>query len=195
MEIEDASPLASGKVFIISAPAGTGKTTLVNRLKQELNYVRETVSCTTRSPRDNEVHGVDYFFMRQEEFQLALQENAFLEWVELYNCYYGTLRHQVEELKNEGYHVLLVIDTQGAMRIRKELEATLIFISPPSMDELRRRLYWRGTETREVIERRLSWAEHEMKQSHLYDYNIINDNLEQAYATLKNIIQKEGRLS
>lgn len=195
MEIEDTSPLGRGKVFIISAPAGTGKTTLVNRLKQELEYVRETVSCTTRAPRENEVHGVDYFFMSHDQFKLALSENAFLEWVELYGCFYGTLRHQVEDLQNEGYHVLLVIDTQGAMEIRAKLEAKLIFISPPSMEELRRRLYWRGTESKDVIERRLNWAEHEMKQSHLYDYNIINDNLEQAYATLKNIIQKEGRLS
>lgn len=195
MQKDDACPVEKGKLFIISAPAGTGKTTLVNRLKSELDYVRETVSCTTRSPREKEVHGVDYFFMADDEFQFALQQGLFLEWVELYGFHYGTLFHQVEDLQKEGYQVLLVIDTQGAMELKKKIEATFIFISPPSMEELAHRLRWRGTESAEIIEKRLSWAHREMQQAHLYDYNIINDNLDQAYATLKNIIQKESRLS
>lgn len=191
MQKDDVLALSKGQLFIISAPAGTGKTTLVNRLKNEVDYVRETVSCTTRAPREKEVHGADYFFMTQEEFKMALAEAAFLESVELYGHYYGTLYSQVKNLQDEGYHVLLVIDTQGAMKLKsKQIEATFIFISPPSIEELERRLYLRATESSELIQKRLNWAHQEMQQAHLYDHNIVNDDLDQAYNNLKKVIQK-----
>lgn len=193
MQPEEPNPTNAGKLFIVSAPAGTGKTTLVNRLKQQVPYLRETISCTTRQPRESETHGLDYFFMKEQDFREAIEQEAFLEWVKLYNDYYGTLKEQVKLLQNQSYHVIMVIDTQGALRIKEQVPATLIFISPPSLDELRRRLKGRGTESHEVIEQRLEWAKHELQQAHLYDYNIINDNLEEAYATLKNIIQRQER--
>lgn len=181
-----------GHLFILSAPAGTGKTTLVNRLKDDFPDLRETVSCTTRAPREGEVHGVDYFFMTRTQFKQALQEGAFLEWVQLYNDYYGTLHNQVQTLLQQGHHVILVIDTQGTLKLRGKLNATTIFISPPSLEELARRLRDRGTESSEAIEKRLTWASHEIAQAGLYDYEVVNDNFEDAYQRLKNIILKEG---
>lgn len=182
------STLQRGHLFIVSAPAGTGKTTLVNRLKQELSFLRETVSCTTRSPRPGEQHGVDYFFMERLEFEKSISEGAFLEWVRLYNDYYGTLHNQVDSLLEQSFDVIFVIDTQGALKLKSKLVATHIFIAPPTIEELAHRLRKRGTDSEEAIKKRLSWASHEMAQAHLYDYTVINDNLEKAYAELKNII-------
>lgn len=186
-------PSGRGHLFIISAPAGTGKSTLINRLKKELDYVKETVSCTTRCPRPGEVHGVDYFFITPDQFNEALHQDAFLEWVCLYSYYYGTLKHQVQRLQNEENHVILVIDTQGAMKLKGEVDATFIFISPPSLQELKNRLKTRGTEGADEINRRLARAKNELSLAGEYDYHIVNDNLETAYATLKGIIAKEER--
>ena len=190
---EEKCPGRRGRVFVLSAPAGTGKSTLVNRLKGEFSYIKETVSCTTRPPRAGEVHGVDYFFMSRAQFLAAESKGAFLESVELFSHCYGTLKHQVEILVEERNHVLLVIDTEGALRIKKLIPSVSIFLLPPSMDELRRRLASRGSESLDQLRVRLARAELELQKSDLYDYQVINDQLDRAYEELKEIISTEER--
>lgn len=183
--------LKKGLVFVISAPAGTGKTTLVRLLREEFSCVMESVSYTTRSPRPNEVPGRDYHFISEEEFERKIEEGEFLEYARVFGNYYGTSRKFVEQQQEKGKHVLLVIDTQGALQLKQKVEATFIFISPPSMQELRARLYGRKSETDEVIEHRLSWAENEMAQCNQYHYHIVNDHLKTAYEVLRSLLIAE----
>lgn len=183
--------LKEGLVFVISAPAGTGKTTLVRMLQKEFPCIVESISYTTRKPRYSEQPGVDYFFVSEEEFSERLKEGEFLEHATVFNHFYGTSRLFVESQQRLGKHVILVIDTQGALQLKGSYDATFIFISPPSIEELRSRLYGRKTETDQVIEHRLSWAEKEMALANLYDYHIINEDLHTAYAVLRSIIIAE----
>lgn len=183
--------LKKGLVFVISAPAGTGKTTLVRMLQKEFPCVVESVSYTTRKPRPAEKNGVDYFFVSESEFAQKVQEGEFLEHANVFNHSYGTSRLFVEEQQRVRKHVILVIDTQGAIQLKGHYDATFIFISPPSIEELKQRLYVRKTETDEVIEERLSWAEKEMALSSLYDYHVINEDLHTAYSVLRSIIIAE----
>lgn len=183
--------LKKGLVFVISAPAGTGKTTLVRMLREEFVCVIESVSYTTRSPRTNEVHGKDYHFISEEEFEHKIAEGDFLEYARVFGNYYGTSRKFVEQQQEKGKHVLLVIDTQGALQLMQKMQASFIFISPPSMQELRSRLYGRKTDTDAVIEHRLSWAEKEMAQVGHYHYHIINDHLKTAYEALRSVLIAE----
>ncbi|MBA3238757.1 MAG: guanylate kinase [Parachlamydiaceae bacterium] len=184
-----------GCTFIVSAPAGTGKTTLVSRLAQEFPCVVQSVSYTTRISRPGEVEGVHYNFISKAAFEKKIEEEEFLEFVCLYGCYYGTSRKWVERNLNAGKHVVLVIDTQGAIYLRERIDAIAIFILPPAIGELKRRLKIRGTETNEKIEERLSLAEEELKAVQLYDYAIINDDLEIAYQVLRSIfIAEEHRV-
>lgn len=183
--------LKRGMVFVISAPAGTGKTTLVRMLRQEFSCVVESVSYTTRKPRKNEVAGVDYFFISNEEFEQKIREGDFLEYAKVFNHYYGTSRKFVGLEQDKGKHVILVIDTQGALQLMGTYTAVFIFISPPSIEELRRRLMTRRADTIEAIEERLSWAQHEMSLSNRYDYQIVNEDLGVAYTVLKSILIAE----
>lgn len=184
-----------GCTFIVSAPAGTGKTTLVNRLAQEFPCVVQSVSYTTRIPRPGEVEGVHYNFISKAAFEKKIDEGEFLEFVCLYGYYYGTSRKWLERNLDAGKHVVLVIDIQGANYLRERVDAIAIFILPPAMEELKRRLEFRGTETNEKIEERLSLAEEELKAVELYDYAIINDDLEIAYQVLRSIfIAEEHRV-
>jgi guanylate kinase len=180
-----------GLVFVISAPAGTGKTTLVRMLLEEFSSVVESVSFTTRQPRPNEVPGRDYHFIAPVEFEKKIEEGEFLEYAKVFDNYYGTSGKFVASQQEKGKHVILVIDTQGALQLQGKLEATFIFISPPSIEELRSRLYRRRSETEAVIEYRLSWAEKEMALSQKYDYHIVNDNLKTAYDALRSILIAE----
>jgi guanylate kinase len=181
-----------GLVFVVSAPAGTGKTTLVRMLLDEFHHhVVESVSFTTRFPRPNEVAGRDYNFITIEEFQKKIEEDEFLEYAQVFGNYYGTSRKTVEAQQEKGKHVVLVIDTQGALQLRDKLEAVFIFISPPSLEELRSRLYRRKSETDEAIEHRLSWAEKEMALCGQYSYHVVNDNLKVAYDALRSILIAE----
>lgn len=183
--------LKEGLVFVVSAPAGTGKTTLVRMLQKEFPCIVGSISYTTRNPRPGEQSGVDYFFVSEKEFKEKLKEGEFLEYATVFGHSYGTSRLFVETQQRLGKHVVLVIDTQGAIQLKGRFEASFIFISPPSIQELRSRLYGRKTETDQVIEHRLSWAEKEMELARLYDYHIINENLEIAYEVLRSIIIAE----
>jgi guanylate kinase len=180
-----------GIVFVVSAPAGTGKTTLVRMLLDEFHNLTESVSFTTRPMRPNEVAGRDYNFITNAEFKKKMKEGDFLESAEVFGNHYGTSSHYVESQLEKGKHVILVIDTQGALQLKKKLDAVFIFISPPSLEELRARLYKRRSESDEVIEHRLSWAEKEMALSKKYDYHIINDQLKVAYEALRSILIAE----
>jgi len=190
--------LDQGLLFIVSAPAGTGKSTLVEMICEEFpDFVAESCSCTTRKPRPGEVEGHHYHFLTIEEFEAKIKAGDFLEYATVFGNYYGTEKKEVENLQQQGKHVFLVIDTQGAAQVKEHgLEACFIFISPPSMEELRRRLFKRKTESEEKMEERLAWAEEELKVATLYDYRIVNDNLEVTYEVLKSIlIAEEHRMS
>ena len=184
-----------GLAFVVSAPAGTGKTTLVHMLAQEFPCVVESVSFTTRLQRPGEIAGVHYNFVSNEEFESKIANDDFLEFVQLYGCYYGTSHRAVQALQNQGKHVILVIDTQGALQLKTWFPATFIFLQPPSLEVLRERLVQRKTETLTVIEQRLAIAQKEIEASCHYDYCITNDDLSTAYQVLRSIvIAEEHRL-
>ena len=184
--------LSKGLCFVLSAPAGTGKTTLVRMLSKEFPCVWESISCTTRPPREGEVEGKDYFFLSREEFEEKIIQGDFLEYAEVFGYYYGTSMASVVKQQEMGNHVFLVIDTQGAMQLKKKhFSAVYIFLSPPSLEELKGRLHKRQTESVEGIEKRLSWAEAEMAMADHYDYHIVNDHLNLAYAILHSIVVAE----
>jgi len=180
-----------GKIFIISAPAGTGKTTLVRMLTQEFSQVIASISFTTRKPRAGEVNERDYYFISESEFEEKINASDFLEYVKLYGIHYGTSRRWVENQLKLGKNVCLVIDTQGALELKEKIDAVLIFISPPSLETLKTRLLNRKTETADMVEERLVWALKELKAAPHYDYQIVNDNLADAYQVLRSIIIAE----
>jgi len=181
-----------GLLIVISAPSGTGKTTLCHMLLKELPNAVFSVSFTTREPREGEVNGRDYWFVSKEEFERRIREGDFLEWAQVYGYYYGTSKGQVLKALKEGKDVILDIDTQGALQVKERFpEAVLIFILPPSLKELERRLRKRGTDPEDVIEKRLKLAREEIKKAKFYDYIVVNDKLEVAYSKLKSIITSE----
>lgn len=182
-----------GLVFIISAPAGTGKTTLVQMLTHEFPSVIASISYTTRSIRPGEINGVHYNFISEEEFRTRIDQGDFLEHVELYGHFYGTSKLWIEDTLKKGKHVILVIDTQGAMQLRKTRSerSIFIFITPPSLEELRKRLTKRKTESAKKITERLEWAKKELLCQTHYDYLIVNDELQIAYQTLRSILIAE----
>lgn len=180
-----------GLCFIVSAPAGTGKTTLVQMLMDEFPTVIANISFTTREPREGEIHGKEYHFISVPEFEAMIAASDFLEYVKLYGNYYGSSRQWVLEQLKKGKHVVLVIDTQGAIQLIGKFPITRIFISPPSLDVLKNRLINRKTEKPEMIEKRLEWAKREMEAIPYYDYNIVNDDLSTAYQVLRSIVIAE----
>jgi guanylate kinase len=186
---------AKGLIFIISAPAGTGKTTLVKRLTDEFPHVKSSISYTTREPRQGEIEGVDYHFTDLTEFERKIKANEFLEFVQLYGHFYGTSRKWVEEEINKGNHVILVIDTQGGLLLKPKLQpmnaAVFIFLEPPSLEELKKRLLLRKTEPAPIVEQRLACVSREMEQGKQYDYKIINDQIDTAFEVLKSILLAE----
>jgi guanylate kinase len=183
--------LKKGLLFVISAPAETGKTTLASMLAEEFSCVVQSISFTTRMPREGEINGVHYNFLTMKEFEKRIATNEFLEYAQIYGDYYGTSANWVEQQCSQGKHVMLVIDTQGALLIKDKRAATLIFIMPPSLDELRQRLMMRKTESSNVIEKRLEWAKHELEVGKVYDFIIVNDELSVAYQVLRSILISE----
>lgn len=181
-----------GLLFVISAPAGTGKSTLVGMLLDEFHeQIAESCSCTTRKPRPGEVAQRHYQFITIEEFETKIAAGDFLEHAKVFGNYYGTRKEEVERLRSEGKHVILVIDTQGAMKLKNQIPAIFIFISPPSFEELRRRLFQRRTEDEEKIQERLLWAKQEIAMAQNYDYHIVNDHLDITYQILRSIFIAE----
>ena len=177
--------MMKGKMLIVSAPSGSGKSTIVNWLMKEhpeLNLYF-SISCTSRAPRGTEQNGVEYFFLTPEEFRQRIDNSEFLEYEEVYeNRFYGTLKQQVENQREAGQNVVFDVDVKGGVNIKKYYgdEALSLFIQPPSVEELRRRLEGRGTDTPEAITERLAKAEYEMTFAPLFDHIIVNDDLDVA---------------
>ncbi len=171
------------KVIIVSAPSGSGKSTIVNWLMQEHPelHLAFSVSCTSRPPRGTEQNGVEYFFLSVEEFREKIEAGEFLEYEEVYkNCYYGTLKRQVERQLRSGQNVVFDVDVKGGVNIKRYYgdRALSLFIQPPSIAELRRRLEKRGTDTPEAINDRIAKAEYELTFAPQFDHVIVNDNLD-----------------
>ncbi len=181
-----------GKLIVISGPSGAGKSTVVNRAIQGRNDMCFSTSVTTRAPRPGEVDGKDYFFIDQERFQQMVDQGQLLEHASYVAHSYGTPKAFVEERMTAGFNVILDIEVQGARQVKEKMpEAVLIFILPPSMEELRRRLENRGTDSSEAIEARLCRAREELKEAPLYDYIVVNDKIDEAAAEFAAILKAE----
>ncbi len=179
----------SAQMFIVSAPSGAGKTSLVRQAISDLDDLAVSVSHTTRAPRSGETEGVDYYYTSRESFEQMIDDDQFLEYAEVFGNYYGTSVGSVQTCLNAGSDVILEIDWQGAKQVRKKLDDVVsIFVLPPSRATLIERLKGRGQDSEETIERRTEEAVTEMKQYHRADYLIINDDFEQALAELKGVI-------
>ena len=178
-----------GRLFVISAPSGAGKSTLIDRSCRELPNIWHSISATTRPRREYEEDGVHYYFMERPRFDEMIARNEFLEWAHVFEECYGTPAEAVDARLAGGDDVIMDLDVQGALQVkRRRPEASLIFVMPPSLDELAIRLDSRASETGEDAELRLSRAEEEMAQSHQFDHVIINDDLDVAFQELKKII-------
>jgi len=181
-----------GLIFILSAPSGAGKTTLVKGVKEQLPGLQFSVSFTTRLPRPNEKEGEDYYFVSHSVFQKMSERNEFLEWAEVLGNRYGTPRPDLQKLKSEGMDLILDIDTQGAKLVLKEVDQSiLIYLLPPSLKILRERLMKRGFDSLEMVKFRLSNARKDMEEASGYHYVIVNDRVEDAIEKLKSIIIAE----
>lgn len=182
---------SKGKLIIVCAPSGSGKTTIVKSVLPGIPSLEFSVSACSRSPREGEVHGKDYYFLSEEEFRKKIDEGAFLEWEEVYpGSFYGTLKSEVQRIWNEGKHVIFDVDVFGGINIKKQYpdNSLALFIMPPSVEELRARLTGRGTETPESLEKRISKAEYEMGFASGFDATVVNDDLEMAIALTREIM-------
>ena len=185
--------MTGSRLFVVAAPSGAGKTTLVHALTRNHPELRFSISYTTRPQRRNEANGVDYLFVDVEEFERLRATNALLESATVFDNYYGTSREQVDRHLADGHNVILEIDWQGARQVRESMpECRSVFILPPSRDELERRLRDRRTDSEAVIDRRLRDALSDMSHWNEFDYVIINDDLDRAVADLEAVIRGDG---
>ncbi|MBR4994872.1 MAG: guanylate kinase [Alistipes sp.] len=184
--------MATGKLIIFSAPSGSGKTTIVKELLKIFPQFEFSISATSRQPRGQEQNGVDYFFLSQEEFRTKVQADEFVEWEEVYNgtCY-GTLKSEMERIWGKGNVIIFDVDVMGGINLKRIFgeAACSMFIMPPSVEELRRRLEGRGTDSAETIEKRVAKADFEISKSGEFDYVVVNDVLEDAIAKARRIIE------
>lgn len=179
-----------GKLVVIVAPSGTGKSTLIKRLMKEVTELEWSVSCTTRPMRAGEVNGSDYFFIEVNEFEQKIKNNKFIEWARVHSNYYGTLKSFVDEGLASGKKLIFDLDVQGCDQMKNLYgeEARIIFIRPPSLDTLRVRLEKRATDSVEVINERISNAAKELERAEDFDYIVVNDEIEKAYTDLKRTV-------
>ena len=174
---------------MISAPSGTGKSTLSSKLVHSMDGIIFSTSFTTRPPRPGEVDGRDYFFVEDDKFESMVRANEFVEWVEVYKKRYGTGRAWLDSVLDTGMDVILDIETTGALNLRRAIpDAVMIFIMPPSVTELEKRIRGRGKDAEEQIQMRMKYALHEMKLCHAYDFIIVNHELDLAYRQMESII-------
>lgn len=177
-----------GVMLVISGPSGAGKSTICRRLLED-DQVEFSISATTRTPRRGEVDGRDYYFLDKERFRAHIEQGEFIEWAEVHGNLYGTLRGPMEDALDRGKVYLVEIDVQGGAQLKAlELPGVYVFIAPPSLKELRRRLVGRGTDAPEVIERRLRKANEEMLAQDRYDHVIVNDDVDEAIAKVRRLV-------
>lgn len=180
------------KLFVISGSSGVGKGTVIKKFLERNKDFKLSVSCTTRGKREGEEHGRNYYFLSRDEFKKAIDNGDFLEWAEFSGNLYGTNKKFVQECLDNNENLLLEIDTQGALQVKEKMKnAVLIFILPPSMEELEHRLRGRGTETEDAIQKRLHTVKSEMKNAKAFHYNVINDDVERAVEEIEGIIKNE----
>ncbi|MBE6032911.1 MAG: guanylate kinase [Firmicutes bacterium] len=181
-----------GSLFVLSGPSGAGKGTICQKLLADTD-IHLSISMTTRQPRQGEVHGISYYFTEEEDFLARVEAGGFLEYANVFGRYYGTPRDAVLEKLNEGKDVLLEIDVQGALQVKENFpEGILIFVLPPSLEELKKRIVGRGTETEDAIATRLGKALQEISFLDRYDYYVVNDDLDQAVDEVKSIIRSQS---
>ncbi len=181
-----------GKAIVLVAPSGAGKGTLINKLQTDFPEFKLSVSSTTRGPREGEEHGVHYYFLTKDNFQAKIDCGDFIEWAQVHDNFYGTSRDFIDECIENGDVVLLDIDVQGTDNVKRLFkdDSYAVFVAPPSYEILEERLRGRGTDSDEVINVRLKNARSEMERKNDYDYLLINDDLETAYAELKSVVEK-----
>ena len=179
----------NNKLYVISGSSGVGKGTILKGFLDRNPDFLLSISCTTRTPRPNEIDGVNYFFMSEDEFEECIKQDKFLEYAEFAGNYYGTKKRYIKQCLEEGKNVILEIDTKGALQVKKRMpEAVLIFVCPPSFEALEARLRGRHTEDEETIQKRLHEAKTELERADSFDYKVINDDLDKAIKTLEEII-------
>ncbi len=180
------------KLFVISGSSGVGKGTVIKRFLEKNPDFKLSVSCTTRPMRAGEKHGVNYYYLNREEFMQSVENGEFLEWAEFSGNCYGTNKKFVQNCLDNNENLILEIDTQGALQVKEKMSnAVLIFIMPPSLEELENRLRGRGTETEDAIQKRLNTVKSEMENAKKFHYNVINDDVERAVEEIENIIKNE----
>lgn len=186
------SPMQKGKLIVFSAPSGAGKTTIVKHLLSKGLNLEFSVSATSREKRQTEIHGKDYYFLTETEFQEKVKNEEFVEWEEVYKgTSYGTLKSEVERIRNLGKNVILDVDVVGGLNIKRFYgdEALAVFIKPPSVEELKKRLTCRSTETEEKIKMRIAKARYELGFANQFDVILVNENLEKAFAEAEKLIK------
>ncbi|MCM3759394.1 guanylate kinase [Alkalihalobacillus oceani] len=181
-----------GLLLVLSGPAGVGKGTVCGALRQEKTAIQYSVSATTRAPRAGEVDGINYFFKTREQFEKMIEQDELLEWAEYVGNYYGTPIEYVRETINKGHDIILEIEVQGALKVKERFpEGVFIFLMPPSLAELRNRIVGRGTETEDIINKRMTVAREEIEMMEKYDYVVENDEVNLAVDRIKAIVTAE----
>lgn len=186
-------PVIKGKCVIFCAPSGAGKTTIVRHLLNCFSNLQFSVSACTRSKRENEINGKDYYFLSVDEFKKRIENDAFIEWEEVYNGnYYGTLKSEIERIWEQGKVVIFDVDVEGGINLKKYFgeNALSVFVQPPSVDALEKRLRVRNTESEESLQKRVSKAASELSKANCFDVVLLNDKLEKAFKEAENIVSK-----